>query len=438
MGRKTYSRKLVIWMNGSRVADWIITASGGHQLVYDKDWIESDYSRPLSLSLPLQNPGIPHKGVIVESFFDNLLPDSIDIRKRIQSRFGIAKSAPFDLLEEIGRDCTGAVQLLPEGDIPVDIKMIEGVELSESEIAEKLLNVVSGRRISEYEADDFRISIAGAQEKSAFLYHDGKWKKPVGSTPTTHIFKLPLGYINNIDLKTSVENEWLCSEIIKKLDIPVANTEIKKFYDQKFLCVTRFDRKYTENNSWIIRLPQEDMCQAMGTSPGLKYENDGGPGIVDIMKLLLFSDNNQSDRTLFFKSQIVFWLLAAPDGHAKNFSIFLNQNGSFALTPLYDVMSAYPVLGNGSGKIPPQKLKMAMSVSGKNRHYKWKDFTAQHWIETGKKAGLSEKTVKRIIAELKDHIPEVLSSTADIIPSGFPENIADSIINGIKSTAEIL
>ncbi len=257
-----------------------------------------------------------------------------------------------------------------------------------------------------------------------------------GTTPTTHIFKLPLGYINSIDLKTSVENEWLCSEIIRRFDIPVADTEIKMFSDKKVLSVTRFDRKFAENNLWIMRLPQEDMCQTLGTSPGLKYESDGGPGIVDIMKLLLFSDNKISDRSLFFKSQIIFWLLAAPDGHAKNFSIFLTQGGSYILTPLYDIMSAYPVIGNGKGKIPPQKLKMAMSVIGKNKHYKWNDFSVQHWIETGKKAGLPEKTVKNIIDELKDKIPKVLSSVYDIIPSGFPENIAESITEGIKNTAE--
>ncbi len=415
MGKQSNVKKLVVWMNNIRVAEWCITASGEHQLLYDSDWINSDFFRPLSLSLPLLNHNSPHKGVVVESYFDNLLPDSIDIRKRIRSHFGISKSAPFDLLKEIGRDCIGAVQLLNDGEVPENIKEIRGKELTDFEIAQSLSNSVSGNRLADDEIDYFRISIAGAQEKSAFLFHNGKWKQPLGTTPTTHIFKLPLGSINNIDLKNSVENEWLCTQIIKCFDIPVAESEIKNFADKKVLSVTRFDRRFTDNNSWILRIPQEDMCQALGSSPGLKYENDGGPGIRDIMKLLLFSRNMDSDRITFFKSQILFWLLAAPDGHAKNFSIFIGRGGDYVLAPLYDIMSVYPVLGHGPAKLAPQRLRMAMSVSGKNKHYKWNNITTQHWVETGKSCGLSEIDVRNILDEIKNMMPSVLSSVSSLI-----------------------
>ncbi len=178
MGKQSNMRKLVVWMNNIRVAEWFITASGENQLLYDSDWINSDFFRPLSLPLPLLNQNAPHKGAVVESYFDNLLPDSIDIRKRIQSRFGIAKFAPFDLLKEIGRDCIGAVQLLNDGEVPENIKEIKGKELTDSEIAQSLSNIVSGSRLADEEIEYFRISIAGAQEKSAFLFHNGKWKKP--------------------------------------------------------------------------------------------------------------------------------------------------------------------------------------------------------------------------------------------------------------------
>ena len=118
-----------------------------------------------------------------------------------------------------------------------------------------------------------------------------------------------------------------------------------------------------------MRLPQEDMCQVLGVSPNIKYESDGGPGIESIMRFLLQSQESKHDRTLFFKSQVLFWLLAAIDGHAKNFSIFIEPMGRFRMTPLYDIMSAHPLLENKN--LQEKKIKMAMALSGKNRHYHW-------------------------------------------------------------------
>ena len=438
MGRKVKIRELNIWMNGEKVARWVIDSTGEHQLFYDEHWLTSSYVRPLSLSLPLQNPDNPHRGIIVESYFDNLLPDSIDIRKRIQSRFGIPKASPFDLLEEIGKDCIGAVQLLSPDKKPDNIFKIEGNPLSEAEIEQKLINVTSHKRVSINNADECRISIAGVQEKTAFLYQDGIWKQPFGTTPTTHIFKLPLGFINNMDMQASIENEWLCSEIIRKFGLPVSEGSITNFGKQKVLVVKRFDRKYSDNNSWIIRLPQEDMCQATGTSPGLKYESDGGPGMKSIMDLLLGSKNMISDRLLFFKTQILFWVLAASDGHAKNFSIFIEPKGGYSLTPLYDVISAYPVVGNSTGKISLQKVKMAMSVKGRNKHYKWINITKRHWLDTGRAVGLSSAAVKEIIEEIIDNTPTVISAVENMVTVDFPVYVAESIFAGIKKGVEIL
>ena len=184
--------------------------------------------------------------------------------------------------------------------------------------------------------------VAGAQEKTALLRHEGQWLLPHGSTPTTHIFKLPLGLVGHMqaDMRTSVENEWMCSKIMEAYEIPIARCEIESFEDQKALVVERFDRTPSSDGSWIIRLPQEDMCQATGTSPLHKYQSDGGPGITQIMELLLGSDDAEQDRNNFFKTQIIFWVLAATDGHGKNFSIAHLPGGSYRATPIYDVLSA--------------------------------------------------------------------------------------------------
>jgi len=137
----------------------------------------------------------------------------------------------------------------------------------------------------------------------------------------------------------------------KEFDLPIAKTEILQFEKQKVLAVERFDRKYSDDRSWIVRLPQEDMCQASGCSPLNKYQRDGGPGIEAIMRLLLGSENAAKDRRNFFKTQIIFWLLAATDGHAKNFSIFLQPKAQYRATPIYDVLSAHPVIGTGRDMI---------------------------------------------------------------------------------------
>ena len=109
-----------------------------------------------------------------------------------------------------------------------------------------------------------------------------------------------------------------------------------------------------------MRLPQEDFCQATATAPALKYESDGGPGIGKIMDLLLGSEKAAADRRDFMRTQLVFWLLAAIDGHAKNFSIFLRAGGAYQLTPRYDILSAHPMLGHGRGRLSPRKITMAM------------------------------------------------------------------------------
>lgn len=115
--------------------------------------------------------------------------------------------------------------------------------------------------------------------------------------------------------------------------------------DIRALSVTRFDRRLASDGQWIIRLPQEDFCQVLGVSPGLKYESDGGPGIVEIMTYLLGSVHPEQDRATFMSAQVVFWLLAATDGHAKNLSVYLLPDGALRLTTLYDILSVYPVMG---------------------------------------------------------------------------------------------
>ncbi len=287
--------------------------------------------------------------------------------------------------------------------------------------------------------EEFRISLAGAQKKTALLRHEGRWLVPHGSTPSTHIVKLPLGRIGGLglDMAGSVENEWLCAQIAAALGLEVAQCAIARFEDMTALVVERFDRRRAEDGKRILRLPQEDFCQLTGTPPGGKYESDGGPGIETIMRVLLGSQEASKDREAFFTAQVLFWLLAAPDGHAKNFSVFIERGGRFRLTPLYDIMSAYPALGHGSGTIPPEKLKLAMAFGGKSRHYEWDKIGPRHIRETARLCGF-EGFIDTVMECLEKEVPKATQEVARHLPGDFPSAISDSILRGVEARARLL
>ena len=148
------------------------------------------------------------------------------------------------------------------------------------------------------------------------------------------------------------------------------------------------------------------------------------------------SEQAAEDRGDFMRTQLVFWMLAAIDGHAKNFSVFLLAAGAYKLTPRYDILSAYPVLGHGRGKLSPEKIKMAMAVHGKNRHYRWKEICTRHWLETAKRCGFGE--MKIIIQDVIARTPVAIQQVREVLPIGFPAEIADSILDGISARAEQL
>jgi len=426
-------------MNGLRVGSWKQRGRADQSFVYDDSWLTAPDARPLSLSLPLAPSNQAITGPVVSSFFDNLLPDNTEIRRRIQRRFACASDSPFDLLSEIGRDCVGALQLLPEDSAPPSIRRIDAESLDNSRIAKLLRSVTTEGFPGTGSEGDFRISIAGAQEKTALLFHDGRWRMPLGATPTTHIFKLPMGRIGAMraDMTQSIENEWLCLKLLAAVGMDTAKAEIAAFEDQRVLVVERFDRRLSSDGGWIMRIPQEDLCQATGTPPFRKYENEGGPGITDLMRLLLASRESANDRKKFLKAQILFWLLAAPDGHAKNFSIFVERQGRFSLTPLYDVMSAYPVLGHGKEKISPENLKMAMAVTGENRHYEWSKIQKRHWLTTAEKCGAA-LPAKDAIAEILERLPSAIREVSASLPDNFPDSIATPVFKGVLTAAERL
>jgi len=183
-------------------------------------------------------------------------------------------------------------------------------------------------------------------------------------------------------------------------------------------------------------LPQEDFCQALGLPSTKKYEADGGPGMRDIFRVLDSSSRAADDKRAFVKAQMVFWMLAAVDGHAKNFSIFHERGGSYRLTPFYDVLSAWPIIGRVANKLSLHQAKLAMAVRSKNAHWKLNEITARHWDAVTRGAGLGDAT--SVLREIVTQTPRVLETLAREIPTNFPSMVRDKIFDGLQRTVKEL
>lgn len=418
-------KKLYAFMNGVEIGVLEKTRGGGMAFSYNHDWLNNPARRPISLSMPLSTS--TYSGHEVYNYFDNLLPDNQAIRERVLAKFAVPVDHPYDILAAIGHDCVGALQLLPER---AEYRPeIEASVLSEHDVANQLRHYRENP-LGMDEDIDFRISLAGVQEKTALLYKDGYWLMPHGATPTTHILKLPVGIIQNssgnIDLTSSCDNEWTCLEIIRHFDIATTQAKVENFEDQRVLVVERFDRRWTSNQNWVLRLPQEDFCQAMNLPSSKKYQADHGPDMADCLHLLQDSASSYEDRVHFLKTQIVFFLLSAPDGHAKNFSIHLQPGDNFSLTPVYDVLSIYPIMN----KQLKHRAKLAMGWMGTTKGYRYKmqDIQLRHVLFTSKKLGLLDEVGTFIsdIAALTQHA--VTLAEAQAKTQNIDMNIAQPII----------
>lgn len=428
MARKRKSSRLSVALNGRRVGTLDRAASGAISFTYDPDWLADERRAiPVSLSLPLREER--YSGGVVSAYFDNLLPDNDEIRRIVAERVGAGGTDAFSLLDRIGRDCVGALQFVPEGEEITQPGPPQCTPLEATEVADIIRNLATAPLGVRNDGErEFRISIAGAQEKTALLWHKG-WCHPEGTTPTTHILKPQLGVLpNGMDMRTSVENEHFCLTLCRELGLEAAETEVVDFEDERVLSVKRFDRLKAKDGR-LLRVPQEDFCQALSVPPTRKYNRDQGPGIRECLDLLNGSDYPEKDRQAFLKSQIIFWLLGATDGHAKNFSLFLTPGGRYRMTPLYDVMSVQP--NYAAKKLRRNQFRMAMAI-GDNRHYVMDEILPRHFRQSAKAAGLPEQDLRTVIDELTSGLDSALQRTLKTMPSGFPGELIDPIEQGIR------
>ena len=422
MGRRPAHTPLRVYLNNRRVGTLGREASGAIDFAYHGDWLGWEFALPVSLSLPLRET--PYRGAPVAAVFENLLPDSEALRRLVAEKVGARGIDAYSMLARIGRDCVGALQFIAGDDEAPDATgRLEG-ETVDAEAIGRILRGLSQAPLGLRRDDAFRISVAGAQEKTALLRHDGKWIRPHGTTPTTHLIKTQIGRLpGGIDLSDSVENEYFCLKLAEAFGLPVNAATIETFGDTKALVIERFDRLWTKDGR-LLRVPQEDCCQALSVPPTLKYQNEGGPGMADVLNLLKGSDTPAEDQEVFIKAQVIFWLIGATDGHAKNFSLFLSPGGGYRMTPLYDILTAQAALD--ARQIERKQMRMAMSV-GSSRHYRFDQIHGRHFVQTAVQGGLSRKRAAAIVEEVAERASTAFETCTRELPKGFPMTVVDAV-----------
>ena len=348
-------KTLDVYLNTILVGKLVQNDKGSLSLTYTAEFLHKA-ATGISLSLPLQ--AAPFTGIEVKAFFSGLLPDEI-AKQKIARYLGFSEKNAFALLQAIGGECAGALSLYPEGQIPPihndkDIEVLDGTKLRDILELLKKHPLLAGE-------DKMRLSLAGVQDKLAVDFDKGKIALVKNGAPTTHILKSVISHISD-----SVHNELFCMRLAEAIGIIVPKATIHFVGDIPCYIVERYDRKKNVDGS-VLRMHQEDFCQALGILPEIKYEREGGPSLAKCLEIIIaHSAKPAADQLRFLDLTIFNYLIGNADAHGKNFSL-LYTGSKPELAPAYDLLSTavYPDLSE----------KMAMKISGK---YKPNDVVLRH------------------------------------------------------------
>ncbi len=320
--------ELAVWLHGERVAG-IDRHRGRPRLVYTSEALgRYALGTPLlSLSLPVDSRRYTQG--IVRPFIDGLLPEG-ESRRSIARDVGVRPDDAYGLIREIGRDCAGAVVIQPYNDPPPPQATTVTAEALGPEKVEALVRNLRSAPLGA--GGRVRVSLAGVQEKLLLTrMPDGMWGRPVDGTPSTHILKPEIAAYPQ-----TVENEAFCMRIAKNLGLDVAGVETAEIAGRKLIVVERYDRTVSADGA-VERIHQEDFCQATGTPPETKYEEDGGPSLQRIAGILQSVAAPDSLERLL-RAVTLNLLVGNGDAHAKNLSLLHHASGALTLTPLYDLI----------------------------------------------------------------------------------------------------
>jgi serine/threonine-protein kinase HipA len=407
------SKELIALLDGKEVGRVCRDARGRLRFVYNDDWRTAADAYPLSLSMPLGAK--EHGRSVVEAFLWGLLPDNEHVLARWAAKFHVSARNPFALISHVGEDCAGAVQFVtPERLDAMRSGKEDKVEwLAESEIAKRLETLRKDHAAWRLPSDTGQFSLAGAQPKTALLLQNDRWGIPSGRLPTTHILKPPTGQFDG-----HAENEHICLMLARDLGLPTAQTKVMRFNDEIAIVIERYDRLPKGND--IIRVHQEDVCQALGIMPTKKYQNEGGPSPLDIIQLLrTYSTDREEDLDTFIGALGFNWFIAGTDTHAKNFSLLLSGR-RVRLAPLYDTASILAYDG-----FDMHKVKFAMKIGGE---YQLSQIGLRQWQKFAREVRVQpDKLIARLAAMAKQLPDEVNAASVRAREQGLDAPIVERL-----------
>lgn len=387
--------ELVALLAGEEIGRVRRDTRGRLTFAYADGWRDAPDAYPLSLSMPLAAKD--HGRAAIESFLWGLLPDNERVLDRWAARFQVSARNVFALLSHVGGDCAGAVQFVTPDRLDA---LRDGAEdkiewLGETDIAKRLQALRADHSAWRLPSDTGQFSLAGAQPKTALLLRGRRWGIPSGRLPTTHILKPPTGQFDG-----HAENEHLCLEIARSLGLPTARSEVRRFGEEIAIVVERYDRQRHGND--IVRVHQEDICQALGVMPTKKYQNEGGPSPVDIAELLRATSTDRATDVDTFVTALGFnWLIGGTDAHAKNYSLLLG--GPYVrLAPLYDVASILPY-----DTFDKRKVKLAMKIGGE---YRLDQIGLRQWQKFAREMRLDAERLLANLMSMAEQLPDEVST----------------------------
>jgi serine/threonine-protein kinase HipA len=380
------------------VAGTLTRLPGGRlRFDYTEAYRQRDTPTPLSVSMPPQIRS--HADHAVTPWLWGLLPDNEAVLARWAREFHASASSPFSMLATpIGHDCAGAVRFATTGDVD-DVLARPGqvTWLTEDDVARRLRELREDTTTWLGRTFTGQFSLAGAQAKTALLYEHGRWGVPTGSMATSHILKPAVAGLDDHDL-----NEHLCLDAARRAGLVVARTRVDHFGDESAIVVDRYDRRPLDGR--LLRVHQEDVCQALGLHPSRKYQNEGGPGPRDIAQLIRASmPTRVADEALwrFLDALAWNWLIGGTDAHAKNYSLLLAAE-QVRLAPLYDIASALPY------DIHEKKLRFAMKIGGDYRVFPYRNT----WAGAAEDLGLDPERVAERVTDLAARTPDAFADAA--------------------------
>jgi serine/threonine-protein kinase HipA len=390
--------RLAVWLYGIKVAV-IERERRRMRLHYTVQALESfPAGTPLlSVTVPLSDRRFPNG--VVRTLLDGLLPEG-QMRLTIAAELRLRADDTFGLARELGRDCAGALVIQPEEESAPPAPVASRAEpLTE----DGLSRLVAHLREAPLGVDDrVRISLAGVQEKLLLTrLPDGGWGRPVDGTPSTHILKPEIrGY------PATVENEAFCMRLAKRLGLPVADVASTAVAGRKLIVVTRYDRAIG-NGGEVERIHQEDFCQATGTPPKDKYEEDGGPSLRRMATLLAPVEQDALRRLL--RAVTLNVLIGNGDAHGKNFSLLHDRSGALRLAPLYDLLSTF-IYGD---------KRLAMFIDSVQRTDR---VTGDRLLTEAVSWGMSRTIAADTLTDLLERVPAAVDQAASETP-GVPDDL---------------